>query len=151
MTALSMSAAQPVRAAASASVAATVQQPAAAPLPAAITERFSQVSPESALNVATETVAAIQQLGSSSVATEAEEQADLRSFQEFQAEARSWERYFAHQPRRLQDLLAVYYGSLPGSTNSSIDPRGAYPQDIADKSKRSYATADGDREAGSQS
>jgi len=93
------------------------------------TERFTQVSPESALNVATETVAAIQQLGSSSVESESEAKPDLRTFQEFQAEGRRWDRYYSQHPRRLQDLLAVYYGSLPGSNASSIDPRGPFPRD----------------------
>lgn len=129
MSALTMSPAQPVRAAATAAVAATQQAPQAALQPAVAPERFTQVSPESALNVATETVAAIQQLGSSNVESDSEPKPELRTFQEFQAEGRRWDRYYSQQPRRLQDLLAVYYGSLPGSNASSVDPRGPLPRD----------------------
>lgn len=45
---------------------------------------------------------------------------DPKSFPEIQAEARRWERYYAHQPRRLADLLAVYYGGQ----QASLDARG---------------------------
>jgi hypothetical protein len=147
MTALTMSLSQPVRAAASAAVAATV--PAPASTSSEVSEvRYTQVSPASALNVAPETVAAIQQLGSAKV-PEQGQAADVRSFQEFQAEARRWERYYAHQPRRLEDLIAVYYGGLPGSRNASIDPRGPYPKDVVREvetsGKPSGASEDEDR------
>jgi hypothetical protein len=100
-------------------------------------ERRSQVSPESSVSVATGTIAAIQQLGGSEV-TEEEASAEAaavkakaaepKSFEETQAEARRWERYYAHQPRRLADLLAVYYGSQ----QASLDPRGPAPKPLVE-------------------
>lgn len=125
MSAFTLSLAQPVRAAASAAVAATVPAPSAVPQ-VAPDVRYSQVSPESALNVTTETVAAIQQLGDTKVRDEDQPPAESRSFQDYQAEARRWEQYYSRDPRRLEDLLAVYYGGLPGSRNASLDPRGPH-------------------------
>lgn len=98
-------------------------------------ERQSQVSPESSVSVANGTIAAIQQLGGSEV-TEEETTAETvrakaaepKSFEETQAEARRWERYYSHQPRRLADLLAVYYGGQ----QASLDPRGPAPKPLVE-------------------
>ena len=100
-------------------------------------ERQSQVSPESSVSVANGTIAAIQQLGGSDVteqettaqaaATKAKA-AEPKSFEETQAEARRWERYYSHQPRRLADLLAVYYGGQ----QASLDPRGPAPKPLVE-------------------
>jgi hypothetical protein len=106
------------------------------------------VPPGATFNVANETIAAIQELATvgtgrslaGSTAEELERRAqeeavkkppeiEIRSFQEIQAEARRWERYYAHQPRRLADLLAVYYGG----GQASIDARGPHAKSMIEE------------------
>jgi hypothetical protein len=109
-------------------------------------ERRSQVSPESSVNVTTGTIAAIQQLGGGEVSedeTTAQaaqaKAAEPKSFEEIQAEARRWERYYSHQPRRLADLLAVYYG---GGQQASLDPRGPAPKPLVEYISRAPEITD---------
>lgn len=134
MTALSFSVSPVVRTPPSA--AAALAAPARPVQDAPDVARRSQVSPESSVSVATGTFAAIQQLGGSEVTEEEAtaaaavqaKAAEPKSFEETQAEARRWERYFSHQPRRLADLLAVYYGGQ----QASLDPRGPAPKPLVE-------------------
>lgn len=127
------------------SAAAVVSAPrTAAPSRATDVSHPEQVSPESTRNVTPETVAAIQALGGRDSDAESEANAETtpaavepKTYEQLQAEARRWERYYAHQPRRLADLLAVYYGDHPGSPAHGIEPVGGESDDDRDEAASS--------------
>lgn len=55
--------------------------------------------------------AELQRLAEEAARTESASAKPAKTWLEAQAEAQRWERYFAHQPPRMADLLAVYYGA----------------------------------------
>lgn len=119
---------------------------------------ISSTPPTTQLSVTSETIAAIQDLtfesgrsptgqSNEELTRQAIEEAakppapEVKSIEQLQAEARRWERYYAHQPRRLADLLAVYYGGQGGS----IDPRGQHAVPLGEEQSQSPPDAPGDQ------
>lgn len=83
---------------------------AASPVPAEPAREVRTPSPKSAASVSLETIAAIQELpmaGHAEKETPPQPKAEVRTFADFRAEARLWDRYLSNDPRRIADLVDI--------------------------------------------